>query len=303
MKAFRQVVAPLRKLRVVLITFAMTTLCLAGCIGGKTKRLTPDQIMLSAETISKPALLEKIKAASVGIKTLVITNSTLKVTQKIAADQLKEFGKGVFKPDGIIFVERPDKLRLQVELSGITGADMQSDERQFKVYVPHGLNAFGIGSVSAPVGDVSFPCNLRPNHILDALFVDGEKYMDNPAVNIARREQSEGIRSYYLIDFIRNDSFVQELWYDRTDKQVTRKIQYAEDGRPEAIVRYSNFTTIGSIQFPKSIEINRPIEQYTLEMTINEMVFNEPISPDKFQLDRPAGTNDLDMKTCKPVKP
>jgi len=302
MRKRQRAVVRLVKSRIVLMATISAALSLTGCIV-HTKRLTPDQVMLPAETISKPALLEKIKAASIAVKTLKITSSTLKVTQKISSDELKEIGKGAFSLAGVILVERPSKLRLDVNFSGITGADLASDDRQFKIYVPHKINAFGTGSVAAPVGDVSFPCSLRPSHILDALFVDGEKYMNSPDVLTSRREQTEGIRSYYLIDFIRKDgTAIQELWYDRTEKQVTRKIEYAEDGRPEADVKYSNYTTVNSIAFPKVIQINRPIEQYTLEMNISEMIFNEAIPAEKFLLDKPASANDLDMKTCKTVK-
>ena len=294
-----EAVARIMNARIVPITALSVVLCLTGCIS-RTKRLTPDQVLLPAESLSKPALLEKIKAESVMVKTLKITNSTLKLTQQVAADRLKEFGKGILgNIGGVIFVERPDKLRLRVDLSGaIVGADLVSDDRQFRISVPH-LNEFGISSITAPVGDVSFPCNLRPSHILDALFVDGEKYINVPGIRSILTEQTEGIRSYYLIDFVMDDIKIQQLWYDRTDKQVVRKIQYKEDGRKEAEVRYSDYTTVNSITFPKLIQINRPIEHYSLEMKISEMVFNEPIPPDKFQLDRPPSANDLDMKTCK----
>jgi hypothetical protein len=291
------------RLRTNVIVTAMMALCLAGCIT-RTRRLTPDQVPLPAETISKPALLEKIKASSVALKTLQVLNSTLKVTQKISADQLKEFGKGSAIPiTGVIFVERPSKLRLQVQLSGaVTAADLTSDERQFKINIPHGLNAFGVGNVTAPVGEVSFPCSLRPSHILDALFVDGEKYIGIPGFTSIRWEKTEGIRSYYYILFAKNDSPIQQLKYDRTDKQVVQKIQFLEDGSVEADVRYSNYMMVNSISFPKVIEIDRPIERYTLEMKISEAVFNETIPESKFVLDRPPNANDLDMRTCKTVK-
>jgi hypothetical protein len=297
------VVMSIRKIRILLIAAISVVLSLSGCIT-RTRRLTPDQVLLPAETLTKPALLQKIRVSSTALKTLKVINSTLKVTQQITSDQLKEFGKGLFKIDAVIAVERPNKLRLQVQFSGITAADLESDDRQFRIFIPHVLNAYGIGNVTSPVGAVSFPCNLRPSHILDALFVDGEKYFDNQDVGTVRIERTEGIRSFYIVEFYRrsNDSPIEELWYDRTDKQVTRKIQYTEDGREEAIVRYSNYATIDSIPFPREIEIKRPMEHYTLEMKISDMVFNEVISASSFQVDRPSNANDLDLSTCK-VKP
>jgi len=290
-------------IRIVLIAAISVVLSLTGCIT-RTKRLTPDQVLLAAENLSKPALLDKLIASSAALKTLKV-NSYLKVTQQISSDQLKEFGKGPLSITGDIAVERPNKLRLQVGLGGaVTGAEIESDDRQFRIYIPHKLNAFGIGSIAAPVGDVSFPCSLRPNHILDALFVDGEKYFNKPDEFVTSVvANTEGVRSFYLVHIFKHDGTpIQELWYDRTDKHVVRKKQYTEDGRIEADVRYSNYSTVGSISFPKVIDINRPIEKYSLEMKINDMYFNETIPESAFVLDRPPNANELDMTTCKTVK-
>ena len=106
----------------------------------------------------------------------------------------------------------------------------------------------------------------------------------------------------FRILFVRADIAIEELTFDRYVGQVTRKIHYREDGNIEADVRYSNYDKVDSIQFPKLIMINRPIENYTLEMKFEKLSLNKPVQDSQFTLERPEGSDDLDLTTGKVTK-
>jgi hypothetical protein len=261
-------------------------------------------VLLKADKMSKPVLLEKLMARSLEIKTLTVTKSTLKASHVLSGDAIKDFiGVG-----GTIVVDRPSHIYLEVEKLGATVVDMSSDGKQYKVSIPHlSPSRYGIGAAVEPAETVEFPYSLRPSHILDALFVDGEQYIGVSGITTALREKKEpqpdGIHSYYVIEFLRGDTPLEDLWVDRTapGMQVTRKTQYKEDGRIAADIQYSDFGMFDSIPFPRMIVISRPIENYALELKFQDLELNRTVDSAAFDVARPPGAQDFDVNTGKVI--
>jgi outer membrane lipoprotein-sorting protein len=42
--------------------------------------------------------------------------------------------------------------------------------------------------------------------------------------------------------------------------------------------------------FPREIRIERPHDDYRLDLQITKVSLNDPLPPDRFKLDQPAGT-------------
>jgi hypothetical protein len=139
------------------------------------------------------------------------------------------------------------------------------------------------------------------------LFVDGEQYIGVSGIMTVLREdkepQPDGIHSYYVIEFVRGDTLLEDLWVDRTGTgmQVTRKRQYKEDGRLEADIRYSDYGMFDSIPFPKMIVISRPIENYSLELQLQDVELNRSVESAAFDVPRPPGAQDFDVNTGKVI--
>jgi len=277
---------------------------LAGCIS-HTVPLAPNQIPLRADTIAKTELLKRLTTNSLAIKTLYISKSTLKVSRMQSNESIKSY----HDVTGTIAVDRPGHLRLEIE-KFTTLALMVSDEKQYRVSVPT-EGKFGIGDVSAPARGAEFPYNLRPSHILDALFVDGEQYVGKPGIDpyvmVVTEPQPDGLHSFYVILFGKSGGVpLEELTFDRTlgVEEVVRKTRYLPDGEIESDIRYSNYQTFpGNVSFPMKIVIKRPAENYSLEMNIEKVELNKVLEASTFTLERPSGVDEVDLNTGKDIKP
>jgi hypothetical protein len=276
---------------------------LTGCIR-RTNPLPQDQVLLKADTIAKSALLEKLRKNSLAVSTLNVQKSTLRATRLLSNESIETYTN----VSGKIKVDRPAHIRLDIDKL-VTLAQMVSDEKQYRVYVPY-EGKFGIGDVAAPERGAAFPYNLRPSHILDALFVDGEQFIGKPGIDtylfVTREPEPDGMHSYSIIFFGKAGSQVplEILWFDRTLglDEVVRKKSYLPDGEIESDIRYSNYQMFGTIRFPMKIVITRPIENYALEMNIQQLELNKPVDAATFILNRPDGVDDVDLNTGKDLK-
>jgi hypothetical protein len=276
---------------------------LSSCIS-HTDPIPKDQVLLAAGTMTKSELLERLKSRSLKITTLFVRNSSMKASLMRSNDAITNYRE----VNAQIAVERPARIRLQID-KVITLAEMVSDEKTYRLSIPK-EGKFGVGSVSAPVQGAEFPYNLRPSHILDALFVDGEQFMGKPGIDAVMREDTlpfpDGQHSYYVVLFAKNGGVpLEELWFDRTVgvMEVVRKKSYLPDGKVESDIRYSDYSVINSVPFPKSIVINRPIENYKLDMKFERLELNKALEPSYFVLNRPDGVIDVDLNTGKEIKP
>jgi hypothetical protein len=173
---------------------------------------------------------------------------------------------------------------------------MVSVGRQYRVSIPV-KNQFAVGDVDQPINSKSPIASLRPQHLLDGLFVDITPYLDKPEVKFSFSEQIDGQRSYYVFTFIdasaqgREVRTLEKLWIDRNnDLEVARKQIFRPDGRIETDVQYSNFHTEGNMHFPEIVVIQRPIEDYTLKMTFQKATLNDKLPDNAFDLERPEGS-------------
>jgi outer membrane lipoprotein-sorting protein len=277
---------------------------LSSCIS-RTTHLAQDQIPLRADTIAKSELLKKLTTSSLAIKTLYVQKSTLKVSRMVSNETIKSY----HDVTGKIAVDRPGRLRLEIE-KFTTLALMVSDGKQYRVSVPTEAK-FGVGDVSAPVRGAEFPYNLRPSHILDALFVDGEQYVGKPGIDsyvfVVTEPKPDGLHSYYIVFFGKIGGLpLERLTFDRTlgVEEVVEKVSYLPDGEIEADIQYSNYQTFpGNVSFPMKIVIKRPTENYLLEMNIEKAEINKALDASTFTLERPSGVDDVDLNTGKDIKP
>jgi outer membrane lipoprotein-sorting protein len=115
------------------------------------------------------------------------------------------------------------------------------------------------------------------------------------------------VSRYYVLTQLRpaeNGKFeiARKVWYNRTDLQVSRVQLFGAGGKLDSDITYSVWepvpnTSAGSApvtkqaSFARDIHIWRPQDDYKLEIKILKLTLNEPISPDRFELPQPAGTD------------
>jgi outer membrane lipoprotein-sorting protein len=267
----------------------LASLLLSSCVS--RRRVVPqEQRLLPALTSSRADLMRQLEQRSKAIQTMTAT-----VTLDASGGALKT---GVLteyrQTKGFVLVDRPNHIRIraQAPLALATVFDMVSDGRQYRVSIPL-RNKFIVGETDAPANSLNPVLNLRPQHIMDALFIAVDGYIHDPQIRSTLEETVVGRSSYYVFHFIsiagREARLVEKLWIDRSNLEVARKQIFTDDGKVATDVEFANYQAAGDITFPQVIVIQRPIEDYMLRMTFQKTSLNEKLASDAFLLERPSG--------------
>lgn len=213
---------------------------------------------------------------------------------------------------GYLLVRKPEMLRLigLVPVVRNTLFDMASDGSRFQLSIPP-LSKFYVGSNGVATKPSSQPLeNLRPQQIFDALLL---KKID-PQTELAVMEQNQetvkdpkthknAIQPDYAVVVIRKDDkgyyLSRRIVFSRTDLLPHEQYIYNRNGQLATFARYENFGDHGGIMFPGSIEIQRPIEETAITLTVQKLTLNEPLKDDQFVLVQPPGSKliNLDSQT------
>jgi len=262
----------------------------ASCISRK-RVLPEEQRLLPAKTATRGELVQDLEAKSNSIQTLQGTVSLDLSGGGAKSGVLTEY----HQTTGYVVVDRPKQIRFKVVAPIVlsTIVDMVSDGGQYRVSIPV-KNQFFVGDVNAPANSKTALVNLRPQHLLDGLFIDVRPYLNKAQVKSVLEEAVQGRRSYYVFSFINiggsEAQLMEKLWIDRTDMQVSRKQVFAKEGRLETDVEYLDYQSEGAESFPQTVVIQRPLEEYTVRMTFLKATFNQKLADDTFNLERPDGS-------------
>lgn len=193
-----------------------------------------------------------------------------------------------------VFASRPYNLRMigQVPVIGKTVFDMASDGRNFEVSIPS-KNKFLVGPVSLTRPSAKPIENLRPQHLVDALL-----WPEVRKEEVALPEEfNDEMARYYVLTILRGGyqmEIFRKIWFDRTDLHVVRLESYGPKGALLSDVRYGNWQPLQTpvsrlTEYPLSIRIDRPRDEYRLDMTVTKITLNEPLAAERFDLQPPAG--------------
>ncbi|MDE3105039.1 MAG: DUF4292 domain-containing protein [Acidobacteriota bacterium] len=211
---------------------------------------------------------------------------------------------------GYIFVRKPQDLRviLRVPVLGSQALDMVSDGRQWKLWIPPRNRAMqGTSQVTRPSKNGLE--NLRPAVFFDSLLVRGLEpgqiasltsdvrlvdhssghktdLVEEPDYDLAMLGQPEGqtVRTLRVIHISRENLLpYQQDIYDAQGNIVTK-------------ATYSNYQTLGGVPFPMKVVIRRPMDQYSLTVTISKLSLNQQMDDDQFELKIPENVPIQTMK-------
>jgi len=180
----------------------------------------------------------------------------------------------------------------QVPIVGKTVFDMASDGRDFEVSIPP-KNKFLAGPVSLNRPSAKPIENLRPQHLVDALLWPEVRKEE---VTLFEEFNDESGR-YYVLTVLRGgyqSEILRKIWFDRADLRLARLQSYGPKGVLLSDVRYSNWqapdTSASSLnEYPRAIRIDRPHDEYRLDLGVTKISLNEIIAADRFQLQAPEG--------------
>lgn len=203
-----------------------------------------------------------------------------------------------------LLAARPAEIRVigQAPVVGTTVFDMASDGETFRVSIPS-KHKFLVGPVATERMSSKPIENLRPQHLLDALLWPEIRKEEASYV----REFNDETARYYVLTVLRGGyrtEVLREIWFDRADLQVARLQTFGPKGLLLSDVRFSDWQPVdgtaaqgatatpvnGVALFPRAIRINRPHEDYELDLQVTKITLNEEIPAERFKLEQPEGS-------------
>lgn len=169
--------------------------------------------------------------------------------------------------------------------------DMVSDGSQFRLYIP-AKNRFIEGANEIEKPSANKLENLRPQHFLDALVVRPIDPARDQTVfeNLTDEDYAVFILSVIAAGPDGQPVLQRQLWFDRLRLQLVRQLIFDASGDILTDARYNDWQNYDNVPFAKHIEIERPKDEYGVVITVVRMDINKPVTSDKFNLQRPEGT-------------
>ena len=281
-----------------MVPLALLASFASGCSVSKKTVVKPGEAPGPLMTATKADLIARYNQLAATVTSLNATVS-MKLTAGSAYSGVIE---NYHEVNGFILASVPARIRVigQAPVVGKNIFDMVSDGKTFSIFIPS-KNKFLEGRV-----DLNRPAkkpieNLRPQHLVDALLWQP---IPGPIPSVLFEEANELTGRYYVLTIISHGHgflvgngsvasylyVAEKIWFDRSDLNVVRLESYDHDGKLNSDVHYSDWQPAGTTNYPRQIAIERPGDDYKLEITIKKLTLNETIAPDRFILQQPPGT-------------
>jgi outer membrane lipoprotein-sorting protein len=263
-----------------------------GCAannGVSRKQNFPVQERPVARVATREELLENYNALASSVKSL---NATVEL-KTTAGSQYSGLIQEYHEVKAFLLAARPANVRMvgQAPLIGKTIFDMASDGKEFRVWLPT-KNKFLVGDVRLERNSEKPLENLRPQHLLDALLWPEIRKEET----VLSEEFNDETARYYVLTVLRGGyttEIYRKIWFDRTDLNVVRLQSYGPKGVLLSDVHVSDWqpvTVNGPQSFPRAIRIDRPRDDYRLDLQVTKIELNVDLAADRFQLSQPPNS-------------
>jgi len=286
----------------VLLTLATGMLLgLTGCLSLVTHSRAVTKTVLAQNVMD--ATLEQLngqlEAQYAAIQTI---NATVSITASTGGEhqgEVKEYPAST----GYILFRKPSDLTTLMLLPVFRSMalDMVSDGKNFKLLIPPQNKA-----ITGEDHEVATPSkngleNLRPYIIRDALLippVQGDEFVSKtenarilppaPGKKVSTEEPD------YDLTVTRHKSGIEEetirvIHIGRVNLKPYEQDVYDTSGRLVTVVTYDKYRTTDGIDFPMSIVVKRPRDEYSLQIDITKLVLNQKLDDEQFVLKFPEG--------------
>ena len=282
---------------------ALVTLTAISCGCGdrvvtKTTRVDAKPVIQDA---TREELLDQYNQIARNVKTL---NATVEL-KPTAGSKYSGVIDEYHEVKAFLLAARKAEIRVigQAPVVGTTVFDMASDGESFAVSIPS-KKKFIVGPVNVEKTSSKPIENLRPQHLLDALL--WPEVRKEEAVLFEEFNDENG--RFYVLTVLRGGyqtEILRKIWFNRTDLHVARLETFAPKGALLSDVRFADWAPVdqsggstanaqssssGISVFARSIRIERPHDDYTLNLQVMKIAFNEEIPADRFKLEQPSGT-------------
>jgi outer membrane lipoprotein-sorting protein len=271
----------------------------AGCITIKRRTEVKKEEIRPQLEASEENLLKSYNDQVRSVQSLQATVELIPSTGTTYSGVIEEY----HEVPGFILAERPATVRVigQAPVVAKNIFDMVSNGKEFRVYIPS-KNTFLVGPTALMRPSKKPLENLRPQHIVEALF-----WPELPrSENVLFEQFDFNVSRYYILTLLRQAEtgkfeIARKIWYSRIDLRVSRVQIFGGGGKLDADISYSDWQPVPASPagspgandqslFARDVHIWRPQDDYKLQIKILKLTLNEPISPDRFELAQPAGT-------------
>jgi outer membrane lipoprotein-sorting protein len=272
-----------------------------GC-GGHIKTITklPPQAKPVVRDAARDELLEKYNEIARVVKSV---NAAVEL-KPTAGSRYSGIIEEYHEVKAFLLAQRPAQIRVigQAPVLGKTIFDMASDGETFRVWIPS-KNKFLVGSVSAERISEKPIENLRPHHLLYALLWPEVRKEES----VLFEEFNDETARYYVLTVLRGGyrtEILRKIWFNRADLQVSRLQTFGPKGALLSDVHFSDWQPLVSDQetpasatpsavsaFPRLLRIDRPHDDYRLDLQIIKLSLNEDLPIERFKLEQPAGSD------------
>ncbi|MGH9451344.1 MAG: LolA family protein [Terriglobia bacterium] len=265
-----------------------------GCAVSRTRHIAPSALPGPPQAASESQLIARINAQSAAVESLVATVDLEPSAGSVYSGVIKQY----HDVKGFLLVRKPDFVRMtgQAPVVRTDIFDMASDGRQFSLYIPS-ENKYYVGATDLPEKPGKALENLRPQHILDALLLRSidpakDSYFVEDVDRSTERDYVIAVLGPYAAGRV---SLKRKIWFNRTNLEISRVQIYGADGVCMEDVRYSDYGDFGGVNYPARIAIRRPVEDYSLSITLLNARFNQPVPLSKFVLKKPASAQVINL--------
>jgi outer membrane lipoprotein-sorting protein len=279
-----------------MFSLAAVTLLAGGCAASRIHVVPPAEMRPALEA-SSAQLIEKYNQQARAVRSLNATVELLPVAGSSYSGVIEEY----HNVKGFVLAQKPAHIRIigQAPVVAKDIFDMVSDGETFRIFIPS-KHQFIMGPAAFERPAKKPIENLRPQHLLDALFWPD---IDTRQQVLFEEFNAETAR-YYILTVLRGMSvleIVRKVWFDRTDLSVARVQVYGTGGRLVSEIRYADWQPAPSggtgpgaagsaAGYPRHLWLGRPHDDYQLEVRITRLALNEEIAAERFRLEQPPGT-------------
>ena len=275
-------------------------LLLSGCsLIYSTRKLPIPKAPSTIQTVTPDQLVALLNQRWTALESL---NATVEIQASVLRTKVGE-AKDYTTIRGHILMRKPDLLRGlgQVPVLGTRMFDMASDGKNFTLLIPSRNKAVK-GPNALKKKSASQVENMRPGFFFDAMVVRGLEpddlygvVADSETVEDAARKHLFTVPEYILSISRRNPGSqqltpVRVVTFSRDDLMPNQQDIYDSDGNLETLVEYADYQDFDSVRYPSTITIKRPLEEYQIVLTVENVKENMTLTDDQFQIKIPEGT-------------
>jgi hypothetical protein len=271
----------------------MAVSCFTGCATSHTVKAPETEIRVTKDA-TKESLLAAYNHSAAGITSLNLSVDLVPSAGKAYSGIIQQY----HEVSAFILAKRPAEVRMIGQVLSKNIFDMTSDGETFHIFIPS-KNKFMVGSAKLERPAEKPIENIRPQHLLDALF-----WPEIPVgASVVIAEDDELAARYYVLSVLSkgvSPEIERNLWFDRSDLHLARIQIYGPAGKLVSDIHLddwrvaapaaSSATVSGNLEFPRHITMQRPYDDYKLEIKVKKVTLNEVIADDRFQLEQPPGT-------------